>query len=549
MSRARSGGTPSVGPLDSWMSMLGFFRDPYPDELLFSTFSRLYVLTQWKKTRFTAKLFGDISYHPYAYLPTHLQRFVDVLPFGHVHRVEGLIAKHTLLPYYIPFLTPREAETICRDMAVRDTMLGMGIRIKMNARALIRATTLKYCPLCLKDDRRQYGEAYWHREHQPTAAMVCVRHRVFLSNGRVECDMAGRFPYHVAESITGPAKPVPLQDNNPEHQVLLKLAIDTNWLLQGDFTMPSGQWIPRRYSIFLGPRGLAVGQGPLQRLQQAFLEFCPGVCLDVFVPGHGFTWILDLLKGGVRDPYLHLLMIQFLGLSVESFFLSHPIVAEAVDPTSRVRLTRIGVKRGKKYLTIRRRQHRQIWLNLLKRSPQGGASELDRKRKRTYRWLLKHDRAWYLAHRHKPSKSSGRATKWERKGRDREGVTLAHLITAWLMLRRERKRLTKTSYENFLRVRFDSRKLAQMPQCAEFFRWGVETTEQWYIRLMELTAEEFKYNCSHRGPIKRLFLAKTHLSMKRLKDMQSSRVMEAFQTALEKCEVYAGGQLNLPFVA
>lgn len=44
---------------------------------------------------------------------------------------------------------------------------------------------LKYCPICADDDRRQYGEAYWHRVHQIRNMQICTKHNCRLVNSAV----------------------------------------------------------------------------------------------------------------------------------------------------------------------------------------------------------------------------------------------------------------------------------------------------------------------------------------------------------------------------
>ena len=38
---------------------------------------------------------------------------------------------------------------------------------------------LRYCPLCFKEDKQKYGEAYWHKAHQIRGVDVCNKHGCF----------------------------------------------------------------------------------------------------------------------------------------------------------------------------------------------------------------------------------------------------------------------------------------------------------------------------------------------------------------------------------
>lgn len=45
---------------------------------------------------------------------------------------------------------------------------------------------LRYCPLCIKNDRRKYGEAYWHNIHQLREMIICPIHKCYLINSSVK---------------------------------------------------------------------------------------------------------------------------------------------------------------------------------------------------------------------------------------------------------------------------------------------------------------------------------------------------------------------------
>ena len=92
-----------------------------------------------------------------------------------------LISDHTVLPYYSAFMPDDRYEQIRQDMRGES---GSGIHLRFgNAyRAVPQVQHLRYCPVCVDEDRQQYGEAYWHREHHLPGIGVCARHAVFLEN-------------------------------------------------------------------------------------------------------------------------------------------------------------------------------------------------------------------------------------------------------------------------------------------------------------------------------------------------------------------------------
>jgi hypothetical protein len=58
---------------------------------------------------------------------------------------------------------------------------------------------LKYCPLCVNEDRENYGEAYWHRTHQIRNMKVCPKHNCNLINSTVTAKSEQTFTFCPAE--------------------------------------------------------------------------------------------------------------------------------------------------------------------------------------------------------------------------------------------------------------------------------------------------------------------------------------------------------------
>ena len=61
---------------------------------------------------------------------------------------------------------------------------------------------LRYCPLCVKEDRETYGEAYWHRKHQIRNMGICTRHKCRLMESSAPAKSEQSFTFCPAESYT-----------------------------------------------------------------------------------------------------------------------------------------------------------------------------------------------------------------------------------------------------------------------------------------------------------------------------------------------------------
>lgn len=62
---------------------------------------------------------------------------------------------------------------------------------------------LRFCPLCAKEDRETYGEAYWHRKHQIRNMKICTRHKCILVESDVPAKSEQCYTFSPAESYIG----------------------------------------------------------------------------------------------------------------------------------------------------------------------------------------------------------------------------------------------------------------------------------------------------------------------------------------------------------
>ena len=85
--------------------MLGYFPDPYPDELLYCLCARFSDIMQYPaRGGAMRELFGK-GIGTLATLPSQLDHLVAQLPPSARFTVDQCIDEHTLFPYYAPFLS------------------------------------------------------------------------------------------------------------------------------------------------------------------------------------------------------------------------------------------------------------------------------------------------------------------------------------------------------------------------------------------------------------------------------------------------------------
>src|SRR3712207_8006301 len=101
--------------------MINHFPTPLPDELFYSLCARYGERVRYSDIEAVNKdLFGARGKSAVVDLPSHLGHFVRSLPPNHDLTLSRLIYKHTLLPFYAPFLPVERLGRVCEDMEGSD---------------------------------------------------------------------------------------------------------------------------------------------------------------------------------------------------------------------------------------------------------------------------------------------------------------------------------------------------------------------------------------------------------------------------------------------
>jgi hypothetical protein len=141
--------------------MIGFFPDPFIDELLYSVCARYSDYMRYpSKTAVAVELQGYHQAKAAVEIPWNLMHLVAALPPGNRYTVERLANNHTLLPFYCPFFDLHEQHS---PLEMMKTSSGVMLhRIFSSYSPKISFTTkLKFCPICVQQDSQQFGEPYW----------------------------------------------------------------------------------------------------------------------------------------------------------------------------------------------------------------------------------------------------------------------------------------------------------------------------------------------------------------------------------------------------
>lgn len=162
---------------------IAYFPELYPDELIYSVLARFYEHSGYPAYIYCAEdIFADKRVRPDIEFMNELKP--EILHFlCQKMPVEQLAGKHTMFPYYARFL-PRERrnkafQALCHMSGNYNHLLAIPKQRNGGQRYL------RYCPLCVKEDRSVYGETYWHRNHQMLGVSVCSKHNCRLMDSPV----------------------------------------------------------------------------------------------------------------------------------------------------------------------------------------------------------------------------------------------------------------------------------------------------------------------------------------------------------------------------
>lgn len=174
------------------MSGVAYFPAFAPDELIYSTVGRYQRSAATEGLDTKRQFFGTPTLS--TALPGHLARFVSQLPAGSPD-IDALIERHTIFPYFSPFLSREcwnRTRARMRDEDAGAVKLGLGVigsRIK-------DVRWLRLCLACVEEQCNDGREPYWSRKHQLPGVWLCPRHDRPLVD---RCQQCGPFHHRSAD--------------------------------------------------------------------------------------------------------------------------------------------------------------------------------------------------------------------------------------------------------------------------------------------------------------------------------------------------------------
>jgi len=178
--------------------MIAYLPTIYPDELVYSWFCRYYVHSGC----FTHKMALQELYCNRSDNPS--KEFIGNLKsearaeIAKMYPLYMLTLNHTLFPQYARFIPLEQRKTALYHIGHDSCDIHHLFCVLPRTG---EEQYLRYCPLCAAEDRKQYGEAYWHREAQIRNMRICTKHRCRLIASSVSAKSEQSYTFYPAESV------------------------------------------------------------------------------------------------------------------------------------------------------------------------------------------------------------------------------------------------------------------------------------------------------------------------------------------------------------
>lgn len=170
--------------------MITYFPTAYPDELLYSQLARYYVRSGYLAYVYAAEdLFESKTVRPdMEFVNTYTSDALQMITRDTA--MENVVRQHTMSPYYGRFLPLERRQKSFQAMVSMQGNYHNLLPIPNRKNSSDRY--LRYCPICTEQDRKIYGETYWHRTHQMIGLPACPIHGCYLMNSNVV--ISGKMP-------------------------------------------------------------------------------------------------------------------------------------------------------------------------------------------------------------------------------------------------------------------------------------------------------------------------------------------------------------------
>ncbi|MEK5358053.1 TnsD family Tn7-like transposition protein [Paenibacillus sp. FSL L8-0709] len=306
-----------------------FFPVTYEDELFYSVMARYHWMSGNENPRTSMlEMFGSSNICATKLFPTHLKPLCERLPLPNIYTPSEFIENNTFLPYYANFIP------IERYKKIKDIMLyGNGTSIYMllgiTASEIKKELALKYCPICIVEDEKEYGEAYWHRSHQADSISICFKHRCQLQLSNVETNQRHKHAMVTLSSyLTNDHYFQESADELLNSDFNQFIAEQSYFLLKSKVSSVGLERLRQYYIMKLKEKDLITKSERIRWIEliSKFNQFYSESFLNSLnckvIVGDEHTWFHKVLRSPrvTCHPLRHILILGFLGETMDSMF-------------------------------------------------------------------------------------------------------------------------------------------------------------------------------------------------------------------------------------
>lgn len=320
--------------------MLRFFPIPYPDEILYSVFARYHIRSGNTSPKSTLReLFGNINVTASIDFPSNINSLIKNLSeFGN-YTADDFIYNNTLYSLFTPFIPENRAKLILSSM--KNVNGGnINTRIGIMASSIQNPTFLRFCPKCFEEDKKKYGEAYWHRVHQISGVLLCPKHNTFVLDSSAKWHNINKHEYIAADDDNCKTYMINTLYSEKEIYLLNSISENIQWILDTKLGSRDINWFYGKYINILINKGLASPAGRVYQndLLNSFIEFYGDKMLNLMQSDINidvdYNWLSAIVRKPrkVFHPLRHLLFINYLGITPKKFFIDDYLCKPFGDP-------------------------------------------------------------------------------------------------------------------------------------------------------------------------------------------------------------------------
>lgn len=461
--------------------LLDFFTDPYKDELIYSTIARYHFYSGNVDFRDTIEeCFGKRTIIPTLEIGGNFEYLSKAL--GKKYNSEIIIAKHTILSYYLPFIDERVKKEIIKAIK-HEGSYSIYTKLGIVAGGICKKEGISYCPICAAKDIQENGEPYIHREHQLEGILLCPHHGILLKQYTLKKTDVSRIEYirFQEQYLNLEAGDTEIEDYDKH----LKLAKASYYLLDNNLNMVYKEKVFNKYRYLLYKRGFLKGNNTVnqRKLYEEFISYYGEGFLNQLDSeidyDNEYNWLKVISRKSKRasHPLRNILLINFLCEDIEEFF----------SEINKCNVNKIK-KRNEVYLIEnvnlkKLRTYKDTILKAMGNDSGFSRSDIRNKCKKEYVYLYRYDKEWLFDNL--PAKVRVKQDNQRIDWCERDNQYLKLLKERYKELIRDESmvRITKGSLAKPLGILANiEKKLELLPLTKRFFEEVCESTEAFEIR-------------------------------------------------------------------